>query len=147
MTSNIYTNIEDHTLRSKMNSIHERHVSSQEKPISMNHIFLKITRWRNNRQTKTNSRSCHYTALGPSFPTSQEFCNSDSVWESYANFSDSLQSKNFPSTKFRSFLQELRNTKERLDSWINEMFDLLFIHKISIFNWLCQHVNNKLIIS
>ena len=50
-----YTNIDAHILRSNMNSIHERHVPSQEKPRSMNHTFLKVTRWRNNRQTKRNS--------------------------------------------------------------------------------------------
>ena len=119
-----------------MNSIHNRYVRSQEKPISMTHTFLKITKWRNNRQTKINSGPCHHITLATSFPTSQEFCNFGSVWESYANFSESLQSskmpKNFSSTKFRTFLQELPNTKERLDWWINEMFDLLFIHKISI---------------
>ena len=41
MTSNIYTNIEAHILRSKMNSIHERHVPSQEKPKSMNIPFRR----------------------------------------------------------------------------------------------------------
>ena len=41
MNSNIYTNIEVHILRSNMNSIHERHVSSQEKPRSMNHNVTK----------------------------------------------------------------------------------------------------------
>ena len=40
MTSNIYTNIEAHKLRSNMNPIHERHVSSQEKPRSMNHYGI-----------------------------------------------------------------------------------------------------------
>lgn len=74
-----------------MNSIHERHVPLQEKPRSMSHTFLKIIRSRNNRQTKRNSRSCHHIALVTSFPTSQEFCNSDSVWESYANFSKDAQ--------------------------------------------------------
>ena len=91
MTSNIYTNIEAYILRSNMNSIHERHVPSQEKPKRMNHTFLKITRWRNSRQTKRNYRSCHHIALTTSFPTSQELCNSDSVWESYANFSEDAQ--------------------------------------------------------
>ena len=70
MTSNIYTNIEAHILRSKMNSIHERHVPSQEKPKSMNDTFLKITRWRNNRQTKRNSISFHHISLTTRFPTS-----------------------------------------------------------------------------
>ena len=134
MNSNIYTNTEAHILRSKMNSIHERHVSSQEKPRRMNHKFMKITRWINNRKTEINYRSCHHIALVTIFPMSQEFCNSDSVWESYANFSESLWSKYFSSTKFHTFLWELRNTKERLGLWINEMFDLVFIHKISIFN-------------
>ena len=55
MTSNRYTNIEAHILRSQMNSIHERHVPSEEKPKRMNHTFLKITRWRNKRKTKINS--------------------------------------------------------------------------------------------
>ena len=74
-----------------MNSIHERHVPSQEKPRRMSHTFLKIMRWRNSRQTKTNSRSCHHISLITSFPTSQVFLNSDSVWESYANFSEDAQ--------------------------------------------------------
>ena len=89
MTSNIYTNIVAHILRSKMNSIHERHVPSQEKPRSMDHTFSKIKIWRNNRKTKINSRSCHHIALVTSFPMSQEFCNS--VWESHANFSEDAQ--------------------------------------------------------
>ena len=71
-----------------MNSIHERHVPSQEKPINMNHTVLKITRWRNSIKTKIISRSCHHISLIIIFPTSQEFCNSDSVWESYANFNE-----------------------------------------------------------
>ena len=79
MTLKRYTNIEAHMLRQKMNYIHERHVSSQEKPISMNHTFLNITIWRNNRQTKRNSRSCHHIALLTIFPMSQEFSNSNSV--------------------------------------------------------------------
>ena len=74
-----------------MNSSHERHVPSQEKPKSMNHTFSKITRWWNIRKTKISSRSCHHIALITSFPMSQEFCNSDSVWESYANFSEDAQ--------------------------------------------------------
>ena len=41
MTSNIYTNIEAHILRSNMNSIHERHVSSQHKLKRMNHTFRR----------------------------------------------------------------------------------------------------------
>ena len=131
MTSKRYTNIYAHILISKMNSIPERHVPLQEKPKSMNHAFSKITRWRNNIQTKINSISCHHIALATSFPKSQEFCNSDSVWESYANFNESLQSskshKYFPSTNFRTFLQELSNTKEILYWWTNEMFDILFI--------------------
>ena len=102
MTSNIYTNIEAHILRSNMNSIHERHVSSQEKPRRMNHTFLKITRWRNNRQPKKNSRLCHHIALVTSFPTSQEFCNFDSVWESYLNFSEDTH-KVFPPQSFTLF--------------------------------------------
>ena len=91
MTPNIYTNIEAHILRSKMNSIHERHVSSQEKPKRLNHTFPKITRWRNSRQTKRKSISCHHISLITIFPTIQEFCNSDFVWESYANFSEDAQ--------------------------------------------------------
>ena len=79
MTSKRYTNIEAHILRSKMNSIHERHVSSQEKPKSMNHTFSKITRLRKNRKPKIIPISCHYIALITIFPTSQELCNSDSV--------------------------------------------------------------------
>ena len=35
--------------------------------------------------------------------------------------------KNFSSTQFRTFLQELQITKERLDWWTNEMFDILCI--------------------
>ena len=74
-----------------MNSIHGRHVPSQEKPRSMKHTFLKITRRRNSRKNKISSRSCHHIALVTSFPTSQEFCNSDSVWQSYINFSEDAQ--------------------------------------------------------
>ena len=91
MTPNIYTNFEAHILRSKMNSIHERHVPSQEKHRSMNHTFSNITRLINNRQTKRNSISCHPISLVTSFPMSQELCNFDSVWESYANFSEDAQ--------------------------------------------------------
>ena len=91
MNSNIYTNIEAHILRSNMNSIHKRHVSSQERPRRMNHTFQKITRWRNSRKNKIKSRSCHHIALIKIFPMSQEFCNSDSVWESYANFIEDAQ--------------------------------------------------------
>ena len=68
-----------------MNSIHERHVPSQEKPRSMNPTFLKITRWRNRRKPKISSRSCHHISLVTSFP---EFCNSTSIWKSYVNFSE-----------------------------------------------------------
>ena len=88
MNSNIYINIEAHILWSKMNSIHVRHVPSREKPKSMKHTFFNITIWINNRKTKTNYISCHHIALVTRFPTSQEFCNSDSVWESNANFSE-----------------------------------------------------------
>ena len=77
-----------HIIRSNMNSIHERHVSSQEKPKRMNHTFSKITIWRNSRKTKRNSRSSHHIAFLTIFPTSQEFCNSDSGWERYVNFSE-----------------------------------------------------------
>ena len=44
-------------------------------------------KWKN----KKNSRSCHHIALVTSFPTSQEFCNFDSVWKSYDNFSEDAQ--------------------------------------------------------
>ena len=91
MTPNIYNNIDAHIPRSKMNSINERQVSSEEKPKCMNHTFLKIKILRNSRQTKRNSRSCHHIDLVIRFPMSQEFCNSDSVWESYANFSEDAQ--------------------------------------------------------
>ena len=87
----IYTNIEAHILISNMNSIHERHVSSQEKPKSMNHTVLKITRWINSRKTKIISISCHHISLLTIFSTSQEFCNSISEWESYANFREDAQ--------------------------------------------------------
>ena len=90
MTSKVYTNIEAHILKSKMNSIHERHVSSQEKPKRMKHTFSKITR-KNCRKTKIISISCHHIELVTSFPMSQTFCNFDSVWESYANFSEDAQ--------------------------------------------------------
>ena len=56
-----------------------------------NHTFPKITRWRNSRKNKINSRSCHHIALVTIFPPSQEFCNSNSIWESYANFSEVAQ--------------------------------------------------------
>ena len=91
MTSNIYTNIEAHILRSNMNSIHERHVPSQETPRKINITFPNITRWRNSRQTKIKYISYHHISLMKNFPTSQVFCNSDSVWESYANFSEDAQ--------------------------------------------------------
>ena len=87
----ISTNIEAYILISKMNSIHERHVPSQEKHRSMNHTFLKITRWRNNRQTKRNSITCPHISLVTGFAMNQEFCNFDSVWEIYVNFSEDAQ--------------------------------------------------------
>ena len=43
MTSNSCTKREADIPRSKMSSIHERHVPSQEKPTSMNHTFAKVT--------------------------------------------------------------------------------------------------------
>ena len=46
--------------------------------------------WRNNRK-KINFISCHHISLITSFPTSQEFCNFDSIWESYSNFSEDAQ--------------------------------------------------------
>ena len=121
MNSNISTNIWAHILRSKMNSIHERHVSSQEKPKSMSHTFLKIIKWRNSRQTKRNSRSCHHKGLATSFLTSQEFCNFDSVWESYANFSEDAQKFLLHKVSHfsRAFLQELRNNKGIINGWKN----------------------------
>ena len=91
MNPNIFTNIEAHILRSNMNSIHKRHVPSQEKPRRMNHNFLKIIRWINTRQSKRNSSSYHHITLVTIFPMSQEFCNFFSVWESYANFSEDAQ--------------------------------------------------------
>ena len=66
-------------------------MSSQEKPRRMNHILPKITRWRNSRQIKWNSRSCHHIELVTSFPTSQEFCHFEYVWEIYANFIEDAQ--------------------------------------------------------
>ena len=56
-----------------MNSIHERHVPSQEKPRSMNHTFLKITRWRNNRKNKINYRSYCHISLKKSFQWANNF--------------------------------------------------------------------------
>ena len=50
--------------------------------------FLKIIIWRNGRQTKKKSRSCHHIALITIFPMSQEFFNSDFGWGRYANFSE-----------------------------------------------------------
>ena len=91
MTPNIYTNIEVHLLISKMTSIHERTVSSQQKPKRKNHTFLNITRWRNHRKTKIISISCHHMAIVTIFPMSQEFCNFDYVWESYANYNEDDQ--------------------------------------------------------
>ena len=44
----IYTKRDTHIPRSKMRSVHERHVPSQEKPTSMNYTFAKITIWRDN---------------------------------------------------------------------------------------------------
>ena len=74
-----------------MNSIHERHVPLQEKPWSMNHTLLEITRWRKSRKPKRNSLSSHHIDRVTSFPMSQKFCNSDFVWESYAYFSEDAQ--------------------------------------------------------
>ena len=74
-----------------MNSIHERHVPSQEKLARMSHTFLKIIIWIKIRKNKTKYISCHHIALVTSFPTSKELCNSDSVWESYANFNEDAQ--------------------------------------------------------
>ena len=116
MTSKRYTNIEAHILRSKMNSIHERHVPSQEKPKRINETFLKITRWRNNRKSNIKSTPCHHISLVTSFPMSQEFCNSDSVWESYANFSEDaqkflLQKISHFSPRVAKFLRELTMNK------------------------------------
>ena len=78
--------------------------SITREPRSMSHTFLKIIRWRNSRKTEINSRSCRHISLITSFPTSQEFCNSDSVWESYVNFSEDAQifalfSKSYEITK------------------------------------------------
>ena len=72
--------------------------------------FAKITRWRNKRKTKINYRSCHHIALVTSFPTSQEFCNSDSVWDSYANFSEDAQ-KISPPQSFALFSKSCENTE------------------------------------
>ena len=96
-----------------MNSIHERHVSLQEKPWSTNHTFPKITMWRNTRQTKRNSRSCHHIALVTSFPTSQKICNSDFVWESYANFSE--DAREFLCHKISHFSPKSCEIPERID--------------------------------
>ena len=91
MNLKIYSNIGTHILRSKVYSIYERHVPSQEKPRSTSHTFLNITIWRNNIETKIKSISYHQMAFVTIFPMSQEFCNSDYVWESYANFSKDPQ--------------------------------------------------------
>ena len=114
MNSNVYTNIEAHILRSKMNSIHERHFPTQEKPKSMNHTFSKLKIWRNNRKNKINSISCHHISLITIFPTSQEFFNSDSVWESYDNFSEDAQ--NFLLHKVSHFSP--RVVKYQRDTWL-----------------------------
>ena len=119
---NRYTNIEDHILRSNMNSIHERHVSSQEKPRSMSHTFLKIIRWRNNRQTKRNSRSYHHISLVIKFPTNQEFCNSDSAWESYANFSE--DAKTFLLHKISHFSP--RVVKFQRENWLMNKWNVWY---------------------
>ena len=112
MASNIYINIEAHILRSKINSIHERHVPSQKKPRSMNHTFLKIIIWRNSRQTKRSFILCHHIALVTSFPTSHEFCNSNFVWESYVNLSEDAQK--FLSQNFTLFSKSYE-ISERID--------------------------------
>ena len=57
----------------------------------MNHTFIKITRWINSRKTKITSISCHHISVITRFPRSQEFCNSNFIWESYANFSEDSQ--------------------------------------------------------
>ena len=135
MTSNSYTKREAHILRSMMSSIHERHVPSQEKPTSMNHKFPNMTRERNNIETKIISRYIYHISLATFFPTSQNFCNSDTIWESYAIFRESLQSskmsRNCSSKKFHTFSPNRCNKRE---TWlmIKWMFFLLFIHFIVI---------------
>ena len=53
-----------------------------------------------------------HIALVTIFPTSQEFCNSDSVWESYANFSEDAQ--NFLLHKISHFSNSCE-ISERID--------------------------------
>ena len=91
----------------------------------MNHTLLKITIWRKSRKTKINSISFHHIALVEIFQQAKNFV----ILILYEKVMPILMKmpKNFSSTKFRIFLQELRNTKERLDWWTNEMFDILFI--------------------
>ena len=123
MNPNIYPNIEAHILRSMINSIHERHVSSQEKPKSMNHTFSKITILRKNRKPKIIPISCHYIALITIFPTSQEFCNSDSVWENYANFSEHAQK--FILHKVSHFSPTV--VKYQRETWLMNKWNVWFI--------------------
>ena len=118
-----------------MNSIHERHAITRETQ-SMNHTFLKITRWRNKRQTKRYSISCHHIALITSFPTSQEFCNSDSVWESYFNlvkmpksFSVKMNCSSATAKKPQTNLHKFTSTS------IIDFFGCVYIHiKVDMFH-------------
>ena len=106
MNFNIYTNIEAHILRSKMNSIHERHVPLLEKPKSMNHTFLKITRWINNRQTKIITIPFHHIYLVTGFPMSKEFV----ILIPYEKVMPILvkMPKTLSFTKFHTFPQKLK---------------------------------------
>ena len=90
--------------------------------ISMNHTFSKIKIWRNNRKTKINSISCHHIALITIFPMSQEFCNSDSVWESYANFSEDAQ--NFLLHKVSHFYP--RAAKYQRETWFTNNWNVWY---------------------
>ena len=105
-----------------MNSIHERHVPSQEKPKSTNHTFSKIKTWRKNRKPKINYISCHHIFLVTRFPMSQEFCNYDFVWESYANFSEDAQ--NFILHKVSHFSPRVAKILRELmmNKWNFDMF-------------------------
>ena len=117
-------------------SYYERHVPLQEKPRSMNHTFLKIIRWRNSRQTKIKSISCHLISLVTRFPTSQNFCNSDFVWESYANFSEDSQ-KFLCKTNCSSAAKKPQTNLHEFTSLLTSLivFGCLYIHiKMDMFH-------------
>ena len=108
-----------------MNSIHEKHVSSQEKHRSMSHTFLNIITypWEQYFQ-----RTKNFVLLIP-----------------YEKVMPILvkMPRNFSVTKFRTFLQELRNYWEKW-WWTNEIFNILCIYFVQKNYYLGPTCNSKL---